>query len=519
MSRRRPTHAQQTGGGARTGGVPHAGGSRPAGLPRYLQVTAHPRHSRAEQEADAASRPELGGGSANLTRLSGPSSPLAGQIAGRAGGGHRLNESSQAMAEECYGIDPSAVRIHDDAGAADLAAGLRANALTVGNDIFFGAGRYAPGTPEGDRVLAHELAHVAQQGGDPRAVQCDLGLSIPVNLGVFDVDLVTQASSPTSNAGLMGTVAFDPDPNGPYSAEIGLVQAVNVTDVAGVTSGTPGTPLDWGNDVPGGANPEAGRMELMTEGTGGAPQGWFIDSRTAGVRGTSIGPNYIEHFISPEPVNQFGYLRSPADHRPASLWDFPQSPHDVDFDFETVAKGTDNQTVYGSLFWGFGIRSGAVPPSSEYAFAQDGTSATFEEVLERFRGFFVHEPVVLYFDTNVDTPIVGEEHKLADVPDYLERYPDVMVSIEGWADVRGGEDANVDLAQRRADSVQTLLLGMGVEAARIDWSAGFGETTGFSQHGAPGAARQNTEAGLLRANRRVVVRFDHTVSNHPIVMP
>ena len=34
-------------------------------------------------------------------------------------------------------------------------------------------------------------------------------------------------------------------------------------------------------------------------------------------RGSSIGPNYIEHFISPEPDNQFGYLRSPTDVRRA----------------------------------------------------------------------------------------------------------------------------------------------------------------------------------------------------------
>jgi outer membrane protein OmpA-like peptidoglycan-associated protein len=317
---------------------------------------------------------------------------------------------------------------------------------------------------------------------------------------------------------MMGTIGFDPDPNGPYSAEIGLVQAVNVTDVGGATT-TAGEPLDWSNDVPGGANPEAGRMELMTEGTGVAPKGWFIDSRTAGARGASIGPNYIEHFISPEPVNQFGYLRSPTDVRRASLWDFPQSPHDVDFDFETVPKGTDNQTIYGSLFWGFGIRSGAVPPSSEYAFASGTASATFEEALERFRGFFVHEPVVLYFDTNIDVPITGEEAKLADVPDYLSRYPDVTVNIEGWADVRGGEADNIDLAQRRADSVQTLLLGLGVDAGRMNFSVGFGETTDFSRHGAPSAARQAREAGLLRANRRVVVTFEHTASGYPIVMP
>ena len=490
-----------------------------AGVPLYLEMRARPRRQQGEREADAAARSWRAGGDANLTPVSGPPSPRATGIAARAGRGRPLEESWRARAEERFGIDGDAVRVHDDPAAAELARGLSAHAVTVGSDIFFGAGRYAPASTEGERVLAHELAHVGQQQGEPRAVQCDLAMSLGVPLGVFDVDLVTQASGPGTNAGMAGTIGFDPDPTGPYSAEIGLVQAVNVTDVGGATT-TAGNPLDWSNDVPGGANPEAGRMELMTEGTGAAPHGWFIDSRTANnARGSSIGPNYIEHFISPEPVNQFGYLRSPTDVRRASLWDFPQSPHDVDFDFETVAKGTDNQTVYGSLFWGFQIRSGAVPPTSEYAVQQGTASATFEEALERFRGFFVHEPVALYFDTNQEIPNAGEEGKLADVPDYLDRYPDVQVSIDGWADLRGTEADNFDLAQRRADAVQTLLLTLGVDPGRIAWSVGMGETTEFSRHGAPSAARQRSEPGLLQANRRVVVSFEHTVSGHPIVMP
>lgn len=514
MSRRRQQvqHTKTSGGSAKSSA--HRSGAESAGVPRYL---ATPRRPQAEREADSASRAwRAGNGPGSLTPLSGPSSPLASSIASQAGNGRRLEESWRTRAQDRYGIDADAVRVHDDPAAAELAGSLGANAVTVGKDVFFGAGRYAPGTSEGERVLSHELAHVAQQGGEPRAVQCDLGMSLGVPMGAFDIDMVDQAGGPGQSPGIMGTIGFDPDPNGPYSAEIGLVQAVKVTDVGGTTD-TAGRPIDWAN-IPGG-HPESGRNELQTDGSGVAPEGWFIDSRTANARGNSVGPNYIEHFISPEPQNQFGYLRSPTDVRRASLWDFPQAPFDVDFDFETVAKGTDNQTVYGSLFWGFGIRSGAVSPASEYAFADGSASATFEEALERFRGFFVHEPVVIYFDTNVDAPMPGEEAKLADVPDYLDRYPDVNVSIDGWADVRGGDIPNQDLAQRRADSVQALLLGMGVDQSRIVWNFGMGETDQFSQHGAPAAAAQATQPGLLRANRRVVVSFAHTVSGHPIVMP
>ncbi len=42
---------------------------------------------------------------------------------------------------------------------------MSAHAYTVGNDVVFGAGRFAPGTNEGRRLIAHELTHVVQQSG------------------------------------------------------------------------------------------------------------------------------------------------------------------------------------------------------------------------------------------------------------------------------------------------------------------------------------------------------------------
>jgi outer membrane protein OmpA-like peptidoglycan-associated protein len=500
-------------------------------LPRYLTstrvtVTRQPRADPAEAAAERAasewssSRADspipvgsLGSGSAAAPRLS-------------AGAGESMTPQWQDGAAARYGIDSGAVRVHADSHAAALANGLGANAFTIGNDIYFGAGRYTPETPQGERLLAHELAHVAQQGGEPRAVQCDLAQSMPVTLGVFDINMITQARTSTSNPGMSGTIAFDPDPSGPYSAEIGLIQAVNVTDIGGRTSSGAGQPVDWSrirdqNAPPGSPGSEAARGELMTTGAGTAPQGWFIDSLTAThPRGSNAGPNYIEQFgIGGR--NQFGWLRSPTDKGVASLADFPNMSFDVDFDFETVAKGTDNQTVYGSLFWGFSIRSRAVVGSSEYAYAVDSASATFEEALERFRGYYVHEPVVLYFDTGDPIPRAGEEAKLADIPDYLDRYPDVMIEIDGYADIRGSEPFNLNLSQQRADAAANLLTLQGVDAGRIDttWVVGWGETQDFSQHGTAPGATQPITAGRLQANRRAVIRFVHTVSNHPIVMP
>ncbi len=60
------------------------------------------------------------------------------------------------------GADFGHVRIHTDSRAVESARALNAAAYTVGNNIVFGAGQYAPETPFGQKVLAHELAHVAQ---------------------------------------------------------------------------------------------------------------------------------------------------------------------------------------------------------------------------------------------------------------------------------------------------------------------------------------------------------------------
>ncbi|HEX7677097.1 MAG TPA: DUF4157 domain-containing protein, partial [Thermoanaerobaculia bacterium] len=64
-----------------------------------------------------------------------------------------------------FGRDFGGVRLHTDPAAAESARLVEARAYTVGQDIAFGAGQYAPNTGEGQRLLAHELQHTVQQGG------------------------------------------------------------------------------------------------------------------------------------------------------------------------------------------------------------------------------------------------------------------------------------------------------------------------------------------------------------------
>jgi hypothetical protein len=88
-----------------------------------------------------------------------------------AGPGRSLDESTRTTMEARFRHDFSRVRIHDDGLAARSADSVNALAYTVANHVVFSAGAYVTGTPAGQRLLAHELAHVVQQGsGSTRAI-------------------------------------------------------------------------------------------------------------------------------------------------------------------------------------------------------------------------------------------------------------------------------------------------------------------------------------------------------------
>jgi len=65
--------------------------------------------------------------------------------------------------EPRFGHDFTNVRVHSDPSAAESARAVGALAYTVGRDVVFGSGQYAPQVGRGRELLAHELAHVVQQ--------------------------------------------------------------------------------------------------------------------------------------------------------------------------------------------------------------------------------------------------------------------------------------------------------------------------------------------------------------------
>jgi hypothetical protein len=77
--------------------------------------------------------------------------------------GRPLDSATRSFMEPRFGHDFSRVRVHADARAAQSAVAVNALAYTVGQDVVFASGRYAPNTSEGRKLLTHELVHTLQQ--------------------------------------------------------------------------------------------------------------------------------------------------------------------------------------------------------------------------------------------------------------------------------------------------------------------------------------------------------------------
>jgi hypothetical protein len=97
-------------------------------------------------------------------------SPAAAQgaVAALASGGRPLPETVRADFESKVGRDLSSVRIHTDAAAGTAARAIQARAYTLGRDVAFASGQFRPADSDGQRLLAHEIGHVLQHGGDAR---------------------------------------------------------------------------------------------------------------------------------------------------------------------------------------------------------------------------------------------------------------------------------------------------------------------------------------------------------------
>jgi len=159
-----------------------------------------------EQEADrvadqvlaAPSHSSISGIPPRIQRYSGHATDGAGTASASveralASSGRPLEPVLRQDMEQRFGHDFSGVRVHSGLAATQSARELNALAYTAGRDIVFDAGKFAPSTNDGRRLLAHELTHVVQQRGQRVAAHMKLAVSTPGDAGEREADAAADA--------------------------------------------------------------------------------------------------------------------------------------------------------------------------------------------------------------------------------------------------------------------------------------------------------------------------------------
>jgi hypothetical protein len=138
-------------------------------------------------------------------------------------GGQPLPESVRAFFEPRFRYDFSKVRVHTDSRATELARAVNARAFTIGQNVVFDRGQYAPVTSEGQRLLAHELIHVVQQSQGDGNSQLQLedrrgeesggeesGGGLPEAAQEFVINMVSGMSGAITASGLRSSGMLHP---------------------------------------------------------------------------------------------------------------------------------------------------------------------------------------------------------------------------------------------------------------------------------------------------------------------
>lgn len=203
-----------TKGGERGGKHGHADAHGPS-----AHAAAHPeilRDERLAHPANAAPRAELlsrlqqSHGNAYVQRVvaeAGEAKPHGpkptaephehGAVEREHGAAQNLDAGTRSQMESAFGEDFGDVRVHAGGKAGEAAERMGARAFTRGRDIYFNEGEYNPSTREGKELLAHELAHVAQQRGGNGGAQAN---TVGAAGDSFETEAQEAAAAVTSGA-------------------------------------------------------------------------------------------------------------------------------------------------------------------------------------------------------------------------------------------------------------------------------------------------------------------------------
>jgi hypothetical protein len=160
--------------------------------------------------------------------------PGAEDAVARAGSssGEALPDDVRGRFEGSLGTSLSGVRVHTGAESEQAASAVGAKAYTVGNDIHFAAGQYAPSDPFGLHLLAHEVAHTQQQAGGSPHRQHKLEVSSPGDRAEVEADRAADAMVAGNQFSLssMGGSGIQRDADDPKSNSEVIDDSVNSAD-------------------------------------------------------------------------------------------------------------------------------------------------------------------------------------------------------------------------------------------------------------------------------------------------
>ncbi len=168
------------------------------GIDPSTVLSAPPGPGQANVRAQAITRLQRTHGNQRVQRLvarsaeeEGGTDGLAQAVDDRRGHGQPLPDRTRAKMEAGLEQDLSGVRVHTDSAADRLSRQLSAKAFTTGQDVFFRQGAYDPGSSSGDKLLAHEMTHVVQQGNAPaKLAGKKMNVSEPGDAGEQEADRV-----------------------------------------------------------------------------------------------------------------------------------------------------------------------------------------------------------------------------------------------------------------------------------------------------------------------------------------
>jgi outer membrane protein OmpA-like peptidoglycan-associated protein len=99
----------------------------------------------------------------------------------------------------------------------------------------------------------------------------------------------------------------------------------------------------------------------------------------------------------------------------------------------------------------------------------------------------------------------GGSHHLGKLAVFLNKYTDRTALIEGYTDNVGGEDYNLGLSQRRAESVKIYLMEQGVGSSRL-MASGKGMDSPVASNSSATGRQQNRRVEVIIENSRLTAR-------------